>query len=378
MKFIFKILTITLVLFTIQSITIKKLKVGMTEDPAEAEQKKTDALTSAIFQSDVQKLWEKIFKDVDRKKCAIANKKGKVADKKTVTVGGITAAVPLKRENFYSKLEIGYGSSAYFFDYIDELLLDDVTKKFEEVMKIIEAYPKEDKEYEDPYTLNKMLSVPLENSPPVEELIARLTKAYPSFDKDYWEKSFNAVQLRKAFIENKWDVPIGITDPAKRIIDRFDFNGDGRLSQYETIIAIIDTNKGIYGRKKCKNCFEELQGEYFDPIFMFSNLDNDDKLTSEEMWRAFEYLNRKTTKFNIYLCKVDGQGVRTSSLNDFILKSQRVYNGSLTKREFSIGILIGYWGRQVDKSQIYKAGEKNRKGERWSDPDAADNACISS
>jgi len=378
MKF-FKISILVISIIAINSLTFKRQSVqGESE-----EQKLANEKANYNFQNDMAKLWEDIFKDTDRKACKVANIKGKVGETKSLEIGGIRANVPLKRDNYYEKLNIGFGGSAYLFDYLDEILREPVVNNFRDVVKNIGKFPKEIKgckedSCEDPYTLNKMLSIPLENSPSQDDLIQKLTRVYPSFNKDYWEKSFNAVQLRQAFTENKWYIPPGVSDPAKRLIDKFDFNGDGRLSDYEVIVAIIDANKSIYGQNKCKNCFEEVYSNFLDPIFSFSNLDNDDKISAEEMWRSFEYLKRKTNKYNIYLCRVDGQGVRTNSINDFIIKNQKVYKGSLNKKEFALGILIGYWGRQVDRSAIFMKSEKSKREDRWSDPDAVDNNCISS
>lgn len=335
-----------------------------------------NALASAHFQSDLEKIWEKIFKEPERKSCGNVKVNATLAEKQIVEVDGIRAAVPSPKPDFYSKLEIGFGKSAYFFDYIDEALLDDIVKEFKAIHTTIMGYPRESKEYEDPYTLNKMLSIPLLNSPPKAELLEKMQKAKPDFDAASWEASASAPQIRQAIKENKWDVPVGIIDPAKRLIDKFDFDGDGRLNTHELLISIIDLNRAIIGSRKCKLCFDDITQSHIDPIYQFADLNNNDKLGAEEIWKSFEHLKRSSNKYNIYICRVDGQPVRTSSVNDFILKSHRTMNGSLSKQEFRIGLLIGFWGRQTQGNTIFENDSKSRKGDRWSNPDSAEDSCI--
>lgn len=337
----------------------------------DANKKETES-----FNKELQKLWAGIFKENDRKECSPASKNATLTPAQGKVIHGERTNKPLPRKNFYGKLELGFGRSAFLFDYLDELLLTEYIEEFAKIAKAVKANPQEDPVYEDPYTMIKMLSLPANHGLSELELAAKMKEANPAFDEEFWKNSFNAVQINKAIRDNKWNVDLGVTDPAKRMIDRFDFNGDGRLTASELIIAVIDSNKGILGEGKCKNCFDELVQDKLDPIYMFSDCDNDGKLSSEEMWKALKYLKRGSAKYNMYNCLKAGVEARTGAVNDFILKCQNSLNGTVTKREFAVCVTVGYWNRQTEQGSIFKDGTKSRKTDRWRDPSGVDNGCI--
>lgn len=370
MKFfiIFSLVSLLLGNFVL-GIKIKKV------EPVSDEQAAANKQVTESFNKELQKLWEVIFKENDRKECSPASKNATLTPADGKVIDGIETNKPLPRKNIYAKLELGFGRSAYLFDYLDEMLLKDFVEAFAKIAESVKKNPQTDPVYEDPYTMVKMLSLPADHGLTDLELSSKMKQASPAFDEDFWKNSFNAVQINKAIRDNKWNVELGVSNPAKRMIDRFDFNGDGRLTVSELIIAVIDANKGILGENKCLNCLEEIVQDKLDPIYMFSDCDNDGKLSAEEMWKAFKYLKRGSDNYNIYNCLKAGVEARTGAVNDFILKCQNSLNGTVTKREFAICIIVGYWNRQTDQGSIFKVDNKSRRVDRWRDPAGVDNSC---
>ena len=369
MKFIIIISLVSLLLGNVIGVKIKKA------NPIDPAQEAANKKETESFNKELQKLWEVIFKANDRKECSPASKNATLTAAEGKVVDGIETNKPMPRSNIYGKLEIGFGRSAYLFDYLDEMLLKDFIEAFAKIAQSVKKHSQIDPVYEDPYTMIKMLALPENHGLSDLELVAKMKQASPAFDENFWKNSFNAVQIHKAILENKWNVELGVPNPAKKMIDRFDFNGDGRLNVSELIIAVIDANKGILGEGKCLNCFEEIVQDKLDPIYMFSDCDNDGKLSAEEMWKAFKYLRRGSENYNIYNCLKAGVEARTGAVNDFILKCQNSLKGTVTKREFAICMIVGFWNRQTDQGSIFKLGDKSRRVDRWSNPSGVDNNC---
>lgn len=324
--------------------------------------------------SNLETIWNKLFKTTIRK-CSVAKQltlENNSKDKKEIEA--IKSNQPIPRKDYYGLLELGFGKSAFYFDFIDELLLPVFIKNAKDIIESIRRFPIETSNYEDPYTLNKMLAVPL-NTLLEDAMIRKLIQLKPDFDATLWKASINAVQLHLAIKEFKWPVKPGTTDPAKELIDKFDFNGDGRLSVYELIATTIYSNKSVFGEGRCTKCFEELIEDYLDPIYSFVDCDNTGKLTAENMYKGLRLLKRTTNKYNIFLCESDGQAHRTDSINDFILKSRKSFNGEVTKKEFILGHLVGFWSRQAERGSLLENNEKNRKEDRWTNPNSVDNKC---
>jgi len=332
---------------------------------------KQDAQATASFNSELMTYWKDLFTDTERKGCLMAKMKANIDN----GIAGIVSAQPIPRKNYWGEIDMGFGKSALLFDYLDPLLLDKVVAEFKKITGLIEKFPQTKKGEEDPYTLNKMLAIPLLGSPDEAELIKLMIKAKANFDETLWKASYNTIQLNKMIKDNHWDFVIGDQNPGKSLVDRFDFNGDGRLSNEEFLIACIQANKNIYGKQKCDNCMEDFVFDYIQPIYLWSNLDNDQSLTADEMWKSFEYLKRDPADYNIYKCITNGTHMNTTAVNDFILKARRSFNGSVTKTEFIEGMLLGFWYRQTDDNEIFSDGKRSQVTLRWKDKAAVNNSC---
>ena len=120
---------------------------------------------------------------------------------------------------------------------------------------------------------------------------------------------------------------------------------------------------------------EKIIDDYLDPMFSFIDCDGDGVITAENIWQSLRLLKRPDTKYNIYDCVIDSNQIRTTSVNDFILKSERTMLGKINRDEWRMGILQGYWIRQVDKSGVFVDDAKNMKNIRWDDNGKKDSKC---
>jgi len=160
-------------------------------------------------------------------------------------------------------------------------------------------------------------------------------------------------------------------------VDRYDFDGDGRLNPREFIIMSIIHNKNVLGTT-CKHCYNDIITKKIDPIFRFLDCNNDGKINSEDMWANFEGLKRapaNSGKYNIYGCTIKGKKYRTGSMNDFIIKNMKSFDGYLTKEEFRAAVLLGYWDRQTDIEKIYPDDTRTFKQLRWGTDGGTDVVC---
>jgi hypothetical protein len=99
--------------------------------------------------------------------------------------------------------------------------------------------------------------------------------------------------------------------------------------------------------------------------------DNDGLLSAEEIWKNLPKINRYTEKFNIFSFGND-ESIRTSSINDFILKNSKIRDGFITRNEFRIGLLLGFWDRQTEFTKILTDDSRTLKKLRWQEDEMID------
>lgn len=276
---------------------------------------------------------------------------------------------PTKARDEYSIKELGFGYSAYFFDFLDQTLQKQVLEAFTAMWKDALAIVPTDEQYLDPYALATMLEgKPRKmadiNADESTRLLQKLKSIFPKFDEITWVKSLDAFKINAIITQWKWDYPPGTPDPTKYLINKFDFNGDGRLSVQEFLVASIYTNRRVLGGKQCQHCYENLVHDLIEPIFHFTDCDSDQRVTAEELFKGLKLI--KADHHNSYYkCILEKSNYRTSAVNDFILKSGYNRKGTVTREEFTLGILLGYWTRHVNKEGIIVTDVYSRKKERW-------------
>jgi len=264
----------------------------------------------------------------------------------------------------------GFGQVAYLFDFFDPSLRPLHLEEFDKIWAKFSHYPKEDsKDYKDPYNMLKEIPAELDAAAK-KKITDQIAKFQARIDTDVHKLSINAVQVNEGLKENRWFFDRSLKDNAKNFVKNFDLNGDGRLSPRELILGSIYHNKGILGSDDCTMCYEDLSDK-IDGIFAYIDCDNDGLVSAEEMWEHLPKLRRDTTKWNFYNLAGDAT-IRTAVVNDFILKNTWSVKGRVSKNEFRLGVLLGFWDRQTDDHGIVKDDSKNLKKLRWADDDVVD------
>lgn len=372
--------------------------------------------------------WERLFKDRTRSKLESCKEKPNVEitpqeaamEKQESNASGISWNIPRKKPNYYAKKMIGWGPSAYLFDYLDYWLETKVVGEFKSIWDDVKKLTI-DKTYQDPYTLSSMTGMTGEDSAMLARIKSLMTnaKGETTFNEEVWKESLTAGQIDAVIREWNWFANKSVPDPAKYIVDKFDFNGDGRLSPKEFIIAMIRTNKVVAAQGLCTHCMEEIIQDYIDPIFMYLDCQNEEKINAESIYSTITKLKRKLPipdekldksappadekpedkakrieeekkkqaeqkkkmeeEKNIYdftKCNYNGGGYRTAVCNDFVIKAQKTMDGYINKSEFRLAILQGYWARHVDDLSIHTDCTINMKIKRWATDGKVDIICT--
>jgi len=296
---------------------------------------------------------------------------------------------PHKKENNYMRETQKFDQIVYFFDYLDDVFQKDISKEFEELLEEAQKIPEEDpKKFDDPYTAEKLLFYwshgvegrdPVKgNGKPVVVDPKRLVQYKRDFDPELWSKSFSAAKISNIIKAFGW----GSIPPQpyffKMLIDKFDFDGNGRLDPREFIFYAIWENYKNYFQCR-KHCFKGIIESKINPLFTFFDCDNDGYINSENLWEGCKYLKRKDQEtYNYYRCEVPrvfNKYYRTHAPNDFVLKNFDIADGFLNRDEFRKGILLGYWERQVNGMTVVNDNSINRKEDRWDDTGKVDKDC---
>lgn len=261
----------------------------------------------------------------------------------------------------------GLGLSSYFFDYIDETLQKEITKEFKLVFDMALAIGEKENVI-DVYDL-KFLSA--------SNLEKRINLGNPNevktilqnYNDIVYKKSINIRQLATIMINWNWNVvkPDLQVTIEKYVMDKFDYNGDGRLSIHEFTMANIIMNINNFN---CKQCYENIKKKLLYPMFTFLDCTGNGRINAETIWNSFKYLKKENSEStNIYTCFVSDKPLHTVSINDFVLRSSVKYIGVLDIKEFSTGILVGYANRQLNDFDVDEKNLYNQKRLRWTEPD---------
>ena len=304
--------------------------------------------------------------------------------------GGVTWNGPRKKMNEWDK-QNGFGPSAYLFDYLDEVLQATITAEFTKLYDLAIKIPilqVNGAPVPDPYSLEKMVNMLAQtndqglvapvtdnaNDPGLLEKMNKIVSGKKTvFNQDAFKAGITVPMVHSFVIAWKWSYNPAETEWARKLLDKYDFDGDGRLSPREFIIFSIIHNKNNFAGT-CENCYNDIIKQKIDPIYTFLDCDNDNKVSAEDMWDNLKLLKRPSNKADIYVCSLNNKKYRTTSMNDFVLKNMWDNDGFVSKNEFRVGILLGYWDRQTSPEKIITNDDRTFKNLRW-DSSNADIVC---
>jgi len=203
-----------------------------------------------------------------------------------------------------------------------------------------------------------------------------LMKFNKNFNPSVFENSFAIPEISEIFKAFNWDFQADVISWHKALVDKYDFDGDGRLNPNEFIFMAIRQNRKVLGEDGRKHVFKEIIENKIDAIFSFIDCDNDGFISSENLWEGLKLLKRNNKgRYDMYKCVFPNGDLRTASPNDVVLKSMKVADGFLNRVEFRQAILLGYWNRQTDKNGVIENDSINLKNLRWTNDGAEDIVC---
>ena len=303
----------------------------------------------------IEQPWAKYFIDPPRSKPC----KGNFVIEQSKDKPEVNSNSNLPKSKIYNSNQ-AKSLSSYMFDFLDQILLKDILENFKTVFeKAKQIIP--DEKMIDKYSLKEMFK--FDNKAHIDANdIDFITKYIPNYDKDIWENSITMTQMLTIIKEWNWDV-IKNPEYAKLLLDKYDYNGDGRLNIFEFTASNIITN---IDDNDCTNCYETIKKEKLYPIFTFFDCKAKNKIGAEQIWIGLPNLIRKNEDTcNIFKCEIKGRQLYTNSINDFILKAGFENIGTVNIKEFVKGILIGYLNRQINKKGIVENGDLSEKYLRW-------------
>merc|ERR1711957_396943 len=216
----------------------------------------------------------------------------------------------------------------------------------------------------------------------VTDAVYNAIKSYnANFDKVIWLNGVTPTQVLHIMNDWGWGMPGEDRDmnDIKRVVDKYDFNGDGNLNPEEfTIFMIHQTNQ--VGHQCAKFCMRGLIDKILEPLFMYLDCDSDGYINASNLWEGLKNVQRKgSNKFNMYGCQFPvelNKSYRTNCTNDLVLKATYAADGFLTKDEFTKAILTGFWERLSDKSG-YGQNTETTEGlkARWASNGSKDIEC---
>ena len=294
---------------------------------------------------------------------------------------------PNPKPNRFAKNQ-GQGPSAYLFDYWDEIFQKQIIQIFSGMFKKALAMKEPDANtYQDPYALDKLIYIysnGVSGSPNATHSspnsISQISQYNKNFNQEIWKNSVSAGQIFNILQQWGWQT-VPSANPPKKIVDTYDFDGDGRLNPSEFILFSIINNYKIFRQSECKEeCYSEILAQKIDPLFAYLDCDQDGFVSAENLWVGLRNLKRSSKGYNMYQCLMPtilNKDYRTTSTNDFVLKNYKKADGFVNIDEFRTGILLGYWDRQTDSTKVYTDDTKNSKVSRWGGDGSKDIVCDS-
>lgn len=303
--------------------------------------------------------------------------------------------IPRRKENLFKSMKHGFEDSAFVFDWLDAYLRDDIVKEFKQIYQ-------EAKNFSDIFSVPDIYNVTnqleifkqmgvgdfvvisVQESPEViDKLISNLAKVNRNLRPDIYKVGITISQLVAVIKEWRWLYNKDQVKWEKKLFDKFDFDGDGRLSPNEFILLAIIHNyrTGKLGSTQGTHLFQDVCKAKIDPIFTYADCNGDGYVSAEELWYAFKQLKRGEKNdniYNMYKCDAYAEMIdeyRSSAVNDIILKNDKTVVGMLTLLEFKRAILLGYWNRQVSDLEIMNDEAMTMIGERWSKDGLVDLGC---
>lgn len=314
-------------------------------------------------QSEYEDIWKNLFNGSRGQSCKGATIRRNVIAASKAEARAIVTGIKAKKGKFAWIKEWGYGQAAYVYDFLDPVILTDALKSFHLIYDDIIKISSEDRpDYKDPFDLKKLVAG---DTGMQGKALADLKLINKNYDPDIYSISVNAVQLHEAMKNWSWAVDFGLQDYAVTFIKSYDINGDGRLNARELILGAIDHNKHLFGSVGCTHCFEDLVKK-IDAIFLYIDCDSDGVINAEDIWHNLPKMKRSSAQFNIFALGNDA-GIRTASVNDFILMNMSARNGVMNKIEFRNALLFGLWNRQTDEKKILDDDSRTLKSLRWKD-----------
>jgi len=303
---------------------------------------------------------------------------------------GVFGRLPSNKPNTIYNF-FGLENSAYLFDYLDYLLQKKMAKAFQKWWEEVRTLPPKagvDDPY-NPYNQALLMYYNIGSKPGVKmfppkktdsekDLIELISKLKKDFPLDEFKTAITIPQIGTVYEKYKWNYNANDANYFKRIMDKYDFDGDGRLSAREFILLTIWENRKDITKGAIKFPFYKLVRKYIQPIFHWCDCTNSGYIGALQIWTGFKDLKREgqiAITYNMYDCKFPGGDHRTSAANDFVLKNTEEFDGYVSMDEFAKGILLGFWDRQVVNDKIFEGDEKNMKNIRWEDDKVTDKEC---
>lgn len=370
----FKAILISLLicLITAKTLVSNKLKTDKADPKAKRQQD-----VAAIEVKNYEQLWSQLFQGGAKRPGNMC-----MTPLNIVFRPVIQPLPPAPNENylpkpkpnvFYNKF--GFEDSAYFWDFMDNILQQKIVAKFKEIWEKAKTAPKDPK-VKDVYSSKEMVifyyntgGKPRILYDPFKEAdVMKLTKTLTTFnssiDPALRIAGITMNQLPALVKQFGIHYNPGLIGWQKKMLDAYDFNGDGTLSAEEFFFLLIWESRTKLADDRL---FKEICVTVLDPIFDYLDCDSDGYINAEGIWVGMRELIRPTPECDIYRCLSPKTRLplRTTAPNDVVLKNNEEAQGILNKNEWRKAAILAYWDRQINNNNIFPDDKNNQKDLRW-------------